>query len=246
MSKIAGHWVIALVVILVVAALAINQIDDHLPGHDAKYSLLRSGWLEAGSIGPAAVLERLQVRSPDQAPLYFLLLNQWGNLVGRADIALARLPAVFCGLLSLAFVYRLGRDAVSPLAGAFVVLLLASNAFFNYYYAHVRFYPQLVLLSTLVIWLYLRLAVMRGGASFARRVGSRMRRACQHPRLWLPDLPCLLALSSALCSQESTLAACRCGGGRWLGFGGTADNLDPNGGCGVRSQESRSPSRRSD
>ena len=40
------------------------------------------------------------------------------------------------------------------------MIIMASNAFYSFYLAHVRFYPLLVLLSTLVIWLYLRIAIL--------------------------------------------------------------------------------------
>lgn len=163
MSRLLRHWIVAVPVMLAVAALAILQIDDYTMGADALGSLVSAGWLQDRAFSSTEVLDSLSENWPDQAPLYFLALNQWGHLLGRGEIALARLPAVFCGLLSLACVYRLGRDALSPLAGAFALVIMASNAFFNFYYAHIRFYPQLVLLSTLVIWLFLRLAVMRRG-----------------------------------------------------------------------------------
>lgn len=158
-SDILGHWGFAMVAILVVAALSIPQIDKYMLGLDATNSVLASGWLVERAHSPFEVLDSLRTASPDQGPLYFLLLNQWGSLVGQA-IALARLLTVFCGLLSLAIAYRLGRDAVSPLAGNFAVIILASNAFYSFYLAHVRFYPLVVLLSALVIWLYLRIAVL--------------------------------------------------------------------------------------
>ena len=128
-------------------------------GFDAAHSIFAAGWVAESSYSPADVLNALYSITPDQGPLYFLLLNQWGYLVGH-EIAVARVLAIFCGLMSLAMMYRLGRDAVSPVAGTFAVIVLASNAFFGFYYAHVRFYPLLVLLSTIVIWLYLRIAVV--------------------------------------------------------------------------------------
>ena len=118
-----------------------------------------SGWVAERAYSPIDVLNALYTTSPDQGPLYFLLLNQWGYQVGH-EIALARVLTIFCALLSLAMAYRLGRDAVSPLAGNFAVIIMASNAFYCFYLAHVRFYPLLVLLSTLVIWLYLRIAIL--------------------------------------------------------------------------------------
>ena len=156
---IIGHWVLAMAVILVVAAFSIPQIDKYMLGLDASNSLQASGWVAERAYSPIDVLNALYTVSPDQGPLYFLLLNQWGYQVGH-EIALARVLTIFCALLSLAMAYRLGRDAVSPLAGNFAVIIMASNAFYCFYLAHVRFYPLLVLLSTLVIWLYLRIAIL--------------------------------------------------------------------------------------
>ena len=161
------HWTVAWAAILVAAALSIPQIDRYMLGLDTIHSLSRSGWLAEESYSPIDVFNDIREASPDQALLYFLLLNQWGNLVGRADggeIALARMPAVFGGLLSLAMMYRLGRDAISPIAGAFAVIIMAGNAFYNFYYAHIRFYPLLVFLAALTMWLYWRIAIVeRGG-----------------------------------------------------------------------------------
>ena len=56
--------------------------------------------------------------------------------------------------------YRIGRDTISPIAGNFAIIILASNAFYGFYFAHVRLYGLFVLLSALVIWLYLRIAIL--------------------------------------------------------------------------------------
>ena len=157
--KILDHWALAAAVILVVAALSIRQIDKYMLGFDASYSIVNAGWAADTAFSPLDTLDFLYASSPDQGPLYFLLLNLWGNLVGH-EIALARVLTIFSALLSLAMMYRLGRDAVSPIAGAFAVIIMASNAFYGFYLAHVRFYPLLVLLSTIVIWLYLRIVDM--------------------------------------------------------------------------------------
>ena len=70
---------------------------------------------------------------------------------------MGRTLTIFAGLLSLAITYRLARDIVAPIAGLFAIILLASNAFYNYFYAHARMYPLLMLASAIVIWLYLRI-----------------------------------------------------------------------------------------
>lgn len=157
-----GHWVLAMAVILVVAALSIPQIDKYMIARDGPNSLQASGWVADTAYSPIDVLNSIYTHTPHQGPLYFLLLNQWGYLVGH-EIAMARMLSIYCALLSLALAYRLGRDAISPLAGNFAVIIMASNAFYSFYIAHVRMYPLLVLLSTLVIWLYFRLATLGTG-----------------------------------------------------------------------------------
>ena len=154
------HWALALVTIVVVAALSFPQIDKYMLGVDALHSMLVSGWIAERAYSPSDVLNAVYTLAPDQAPLYFLLLNQWGNLLGH-EIAMARVFTMFFGLLALAMAYRLGRDMHSPAVGNFAVIIMASNAFYSFFSVHVRFYTLLVLLSAIVIWLYLRIAVLQ-------------------------------------------------------------------------------------
>ena len=158
-QDILGHWVLALAPLLLVAVLSIPQIDKYIVGHDAHYSLISSGWIAETAFSPVDVLNKIATTDPNQGPLYYLLLNQWGNLVGN-ELALARVFTVFAGLLSFAMIYRLTRDAVSPVAANFAMIILASNAFYAFYIPHARYYPHLVFLSALVLWLYLRIAVL--------------------------------------------------------------------------------------
>ena len=118
--------------------------------------MFNSGWIVNSPYSPIEVLQSLVRNSANHTPLYFLLLNLWGHLVGNA-VAMGRTLTIFTGLLSLAITYRLARDFVAPIAGLIAIILLASNAFYNYFYAHARMYPLLMLASATVIWLYLRI-----------------------------------------------------------------------------------------
>ena len=115
-----------------------------------------AGWLVNGPYSPIDILQSLQQHSSDHTPGYFMLLSLWGNLIAY-DIALARILTIFIGLLSLAMAYRLARDFVAPAAGLFALIIVASNAFYNFYYVHVRMYTLLVLTTAIVLWLYLRI-----------------------------------------------------------------------------------------
>jgi len=151
-----AHWLCALPVLLVVAWLGIRQADLYPPSVDEFYSMINVGFTAESAYSPGQVLESLQRNSANHSPLYFILLNLWGRLVG-GEIALARMLTVFCGLLSLAMVYRLGRDFIAPLAGLIALVLAASSTFYNFYIAYARMYPLLALLGGITLWLYLRL-----------------------------------------------------------------------------------------
>ncbi len=153
---IMSHWGWAVPVLLVVAALSIRQIDLYPPTLDEFYSMNNAGWLVNSPYSPIDIIQSLQKNSPNHTPGYFMLLSLWGNLT-TYDVVLGRVLTIFTGLLSLAMVYRLARDFVVPVAGLFALIVVASNAFYNFYYAHVRMYPLLVFTSGTVLWLYLRI-----------------------------------------------------------------------------------------
>ncbi len=157
-----GHWVWAVLVMLVAAGFCLRQIDLYPPDPDSFHTLLVSGWLSDSAFTPADVVESIRKYTPEQMPLYAIVLNQWGMLVGH-DLAMARVFSIFCGLLAYAVIGRIAREYIAPLAGTFAIIVLASNAFFNMYLAYARMYTLLVMLSALVIWLYLR--IMQVGRS---------------------------------------------------------------------------------
>ena len=155
-ERVLGHWLWTAALILVVSALAIRQIDLHPPDPDSFHTLMVSGWLTEGSWTPADVAASLQAFTPEQMPLYFVLLNLWGNLVGH-ELAMARVLSIFCGILACAVIMRAASEQLAPSAGFFAAILVISNAFFNMYLAYARPYAMLALAASLTLWLYLRL-----------------------------------------------------------------------------------------
>ena len=155
-ERILSHWLWAAALILVAAALAIPQLDDLAIGLDGINSYVIASGLSVEPWTAEHVINHLYQTSPDQAPFYFVLLHYWGKLAGHS-LAAARLIALYAGLLSLAMVYRLARDFISPPAGFFAGFVLLSNSFYAHYFAHIRYYTLVTFLSALIIWLYLRL-----------------------------------------------------------------------------------------
>ena len=153
---ILSHWLWALPILLIVAALALRQIDLYLPTGDEFFSMYNAGWLVNGPYSPIEILQSLQQSSSNHTPGFFMLLSVWGNFIAY-NIALGRVLTIFIGLLALAMTYRLARDFVAPAAGLFALIIIASNAFYNFYYAHARMYTLLLLTSAIALWLYLRI-----------------------------------------------------------------------------------------
>lgn len=156
-----ARWVCAVPILLLVTALSASQLDLIVPEVDEFYFMNDTGIVSGGPYSPVDVLESVARNSPNHTPLYFILLNLWSHLIGH-EIAMLRVLTLFTGLLSLALIYRLTRDFVAPLAGLLSVIVLTSNAFFNFYYANARMYPLLLLTGAITLWLYLRLCQRKG------------------------------------------------------------------------------------
>ena len=152
-----SHWLCALPILLLAAALGSQQVDLYPPTVDEFFSMNDAGWLADEAWSPAQIIDSLLKDGPQHTPGYFLLLSAWGSLT-NTEIALGRLLTLYCALLTLALVFRLGKDFIAPVGGLIALLVFASNAFANFYYAHARMYPLLMLCACIVLWLYLRLA----------------------------------------------------------------------------------------
>lgn len=152
-----NHWIWALPPLMAVALLGLSQVDLYPPRTDEFYSMFNVGWIVDGPYSPLDTLASLRRVSPDHSPLFFILLNLWGQLTAP-DVALGRVLTVFSGLLAAAMVYRLSRDQVAPAAGLIALIIMASNAVFNFYLWYLRMYPLLLLTSVTLLWMYLRLA----------------------------------------------------------------------------------------
>lgn len=152
-----GHWILAVPILLIVTALCARQLDLVAPGLDEYFLMVEAGLVGGASVSPPDGMATEAGRSGSQSPLYIFLLNLWGSLAGR-EIAILRLLSVFTGLLSLALILRLARDFVAPVAGLLALIVLISNALYNFYYANAGMYPLLMLAGALTLWLFLRLS----------------------------------------------------------------------------------------
>ena len=151
-------WLWALFPLLLAAALAIPLLDVDAFNGDEPASLLAAGILRSGPWSVEEVLSAVARRSPEQALGWPLLVSVWGPLVGWSEVAVRAL-SLFFGMLTLAWVYRTGRDLLAPRAGLFAAMLLSASVFFLAYMIHARVFTLIALCSTLCIWSYWRLVL---------------------------------------------------------------------------------------
>lgn len=155
-SAALSHWLWAIPALLIVAALALRQIDAYPPAADEFYSMFNTGYLSGGPYSPLEIVESIQRQSSDHMPGFFMLLGSWGPATSFT-LPIARVLPVLIGLLALALVYRLGKDLLAPEAGLIALVIMSSNAFFNFHYAFVRMYTLLTLFAAFLLWLYFRI-----------------------------------------------------------------------------------------
>ena len=151
-------WLWALLPLLLAAALVTTQLDNKAFIGDEADSLYSAGINNAGPRNLAEVWEYIAEEDPVVAQGWSMLLFIWGRIAGWSEPAIRAL-SLFAGLLTLACVYRAGRDFFGPQAGLVASLILGSSVVFLAYMELARAYPLVSLFTTLILWSYWRVAL---------------------------------------------------------------------------------------
>jgi len=152
-------WCVAL--LLIVTAVALSRFDGHPPSTSEFKSMFNAGEVVGGPYSPVDIFMSLVNYSDQHTPGFFMILAGWGNLISW-EVPILRYMSVLVALLSLAMMYRIGFDFVSPLGGIVAITVLATTAFYSFYIPHVRMYAFFTLFGLITLWLYLRILYMRG------------------------------------------------------------------------------------
>lgn len=89
-------------------------------------------------------------------PLWFSSYWLWRQLAGASEFA-ARVQSAFFSLITVAIVYRIGRDWFgAPRYGLYAAALLGVNAYFFVYALEIRPYGLIMLLVSASMWTYQR------------------------------------------------------------------------------------------
>lgn len=89
-------------------------------------------------------------------PLYYLTLHVWRDVFGQSEAALRGLSAVF-GLITVVFVFLLGRRLFDARVGLLAAFLAAVNPFQIYYSQEARMYMMLTAIGVVSTYLLVRL-----------------------------------------------------------------------------------------
>ena len=143
-------------ILLLAFGLAAPGLNARPIWTDELYSVSNMGAFD-GPYSPAEVVQSVAGHFPDHVPLFFLLGAGWAHLVGWTSFAL-RLFSVLSGVLTIAWLYRLGTDVFNRRAGLLGSLLLGTSAYVLLYFHNFRMYPLLLLLAVIHSWFYWRLA----------------------------------------------------------------------------------------
>ena len=144
------------VILLLAFGLGANGLNARPIWTDELYSVSNMGAFD-GPYSPAQIVQSVAGHFPDHVPLFFLLGAGWAHLVGWTQFAL-RLFSVLSGVLTIAWLYRLGTDVFNRRAGLLGSLLLGTSAYVLLYFHNFRMYPLLLMFIVMHSWFYWRLA----------------------------------------------------------------------------------------
>ena len=146
-------------VLLMAFAFGANGLNTDPIWTDELYSITNMGGFDP-PFGPEEIVRSVADNFPDHVPLFFLMGAAWANFVGWTQFALRLMP-VLAGVLMIAWMYRLGSDMFGRFTGKLAAILLGTSAYMILYIHDFRMYSLFLMLATLHLWLYWRLAFGR-------------------------------------------------------------------------------------
>jgi uncharacterized membrane protein len=144
------HIVTLLPIAALYLALGFYQIDD------------QSLWTdEVISVNRIASGEPIITRIKSQSPLYFFLLDLWGETVGMTEFALRSFSALL-GLAALGLVYAIGFLLFNRRTALIATVLLATSPYFIWYAQEIRYVTLLLVTSLAMTYSFHRALTSRG------------------------------------------------------------------------------------
>ena len=151
-------WLWALLPLLLAAALVAPILGRDVFDIDESSTMINAGARHLGPFTPADAVHTSVSRSPDQAWGHVVVFSQWGQIAGWSELAIRSLPWL-TGLLTLAWVYRIGRALFTARVALTAMLLLSTSVVFLTYMHKARSYGLAMLFAAIVLWAYWRVAL---------------------------------------------------------------------------------------
>ena len=107
-SRQTALWLM-LLILLICFGLSLPTLNRHQISTDELATLTKIGGI-APAVSPAEIVALVQTHTPDQVPLYYVLVWMWAQFTGFTVFPL-RLLSTLTGLLALAAVFRFAAES---------------------------------------------------------------------------------------------------------------------------------------
>ena len=152
---------------LLAAVLVVPFLGNDIMDVDEANTMMNACWRHLGPCTPAEVIARRAWLEHGWGAE--VLFSQWGQVVGWSEFALRALSWLF-GLLTISWLYRLGRDLSSAGIALAAATLLATSVTFLVYMHSVRSYMAAMLCVVITLWGYWRVALAKGEVTARERI----------------------------------------------------------------------------
>jgi hypothetical protein len=139
-------------VLLASYILGVQGLNADVIWFDELTSIGHAGGL-TGAFTPLDVIASVSQISPKHAPLFFETLAIWGRVLGWHQVILRIVP-LFFGVITVAWVYRIGKDVGGWRVGFWSAVVMGLNVFWVEYYHEIRMYSMQIMLIMMMIWHY--------------------------------------------------------------------------------------------
>ncbi len=143
-------WIVPILLFIVLISSRYLNIDPIY--NDEYHSLRHTGFFES-RYTVAESLNSVITTSPEHAPLYFLVLNEWVRAVGIHPIT-ARSLSILIMMLAVSAVYRFSSTLINKQAGLYSAFFVGVSGLGIFYAHEVRMYGMLILLVASLLTVY--------------------------------------------------------------------------------------------
>jgi hypothetical protein len=152
MVKSTKNWIWVVPILLFVVLVSSRFLNADLIYNDEYHSLRHTGFFES-RFTVTESLNSVITTSPEHAPFYFLVLNEWVRTVGIHPIT-ARSLSILIMVLAVTAVYRFSSTLINRQAGLTSAFFLGVSGLGIFYAHEVRMYGFLILLVSSLLTVY--------------------------------------------------------------------------------------------